>query len=121
MASWAPVPAAATTPTGPGLTALAKPSPTPAEHRRSRARTHHQPATVERVVLERHLLVDGHVVAEQQDVQVGGQGLVGSQRGIVAGHRDHRDVGLPGCASTASRNESVFGWPASPRRSAGRT
>ena len=93
MASCAPVPAAATTPTGPGVTTLAKPRPTPPSIAVPAPGPISSRPRDERVVLERHLLVDRHVVAEQQDVQVRRQRLVGGQRGVVPGHRDHRDVG----------------------------
>ena len=78
---------------GPGPDRVREPQANAPEHRRSGARTHQQPATGQRVILERHFLVDRHVVAEQQDVQVGRESLVGGQRGVVPGHGDHGDVG----------------------------
>ena len=46
--SCAPVPAAATTPTGPGRTSLAKPRPTPREHRGAALGPHHEQAALGR-------------------------------------------------------------------------
>ena len=98
MASCAPVPAAATIPTTPGLTTLAKPRPTPPSiavpapgpiisSPRRRAWS-----------LSATSVVDGHVVAEEEHVQVLAERLVGRQGGVLAGHRDHGHV-APGLSS----------------------
>ena len=70
ISCWAPVPDAATSPTGPGRTTLAKPSPTPP---RTTAVPQSGPMTSRprsrRRLLEGDLVTDRHVVAEQHDVQ----------------------------------------------------
>ena len=53
-----------------------------AEHGGARTGAHHQPAEPAGSVLQRDLLLERHVVAEQQDVQAGGQRLVGLERGV---------------------------------------
>ena len=91
-ASWAPVPAAATIPTGPGRTTLAKPSPTPPEHRRAALGAHDQQAALGAAALERDLVGHRDMVGEQEDVHARGQRAVGLEHGVLAGHRDQRDV-----------------------------
>ena len=73
ITSWAPVPAAATTPTRPEATRVGEAEAASTEAGRPRPGPHHQPADAGGVVLQRDLLLDAHVVAEQQDVQSGGQ------------------------------------------------
>ena len=80
ITSWAPVPAAATTPTCPAADRVGEPEAAAAEPGGARARSHHQPADAGGVLLQLDLLVDAHVVAEQQDVESGGQGVVGLER-----------------------------------------
>src|SRR5258708_7200307 len=84
ITSCAPVPAAATMPTGP--------EPSPADHRGARARSHPEPAQPAGTLLQRYLLCQGDVVAEEQDMQAGSQRAMGRHRGVPAGYRYHRHV-----------------------------
>ena len=99
IASWAPVPAAATTPTrGPPpstpseRTCVGEAQARPPEHGRPRPRAHDQQAEVGGPVLQLHLVGHRHVVAEEQDVEPGRQRLVRLQRGVVARHRHQGHV-----------------------------
>jgi hypothetical protein len=58
------------------------------------------------VLLERDLVLDGHVVAEEQHVQVAGEGLVRLQRGIVAG-TEITATEVSGWSRSASSSERV--------------
>ncbi len=73
---------------------VGEPEADAAQHGRPGARAHHQPSALGRPVLQLDLVVHRDVVAEQQHVEAGRQGLVGLQGGVVAGHRDHRHVGV---------------------------
>ena len=84
IASCAPVPAAATTPTRPGRTTLAKPSPTPPSTAVPAPGPHHQVAERAAVLLELDLGGERHVVAEQQHVEAGPERLVRLERGESA-------------------------------------
>jgi hypothetical protein len=53
---------------------------------------HRQPPDTGGVLFQRDLLLHAHVVAEQQDVQPGGQGLVRFECGVLAGDRHDGDV-----------------------------
>ena len=93
-------------PRGPRRTTLAKPSPTPAEHRGAALGSHHQQAALGAAALERDLVLERHVVGEEEDVQAARQRAVGLERRVLAGHRDERDVGArrsrrPACAAGA--------------------
>ena len=57
-ASWAPVPAAATMPTGPGADDVGEPEPDAAEHRRAALGAHDQQAALGAAALERDLVGD---------------------------------------------------------------
>ena len=96
LASWAPVPAAATIPTGPRRTTFAKPRPDAAEHRRAALGPHHEPAALGAAALERDLVLDGDVVGEQEDVHVARERAVRLERRVLAGHRDQGHVALGG-------------------------
>ncbi len=88
---WHPVPDAATMPTGPGETTLAKPRPRPP----TTAVPQSGPITNRRALgresLERDLLVDGDVVAEHHHVVAGLQGVDGLHERARAGDRHQRD------------------------------
>ena len=90
-ASCAPVPAAATMPTGPGddvgeaeadLPSMAVPQPGPMTSR---------PGAAPRCFNATSSL-DGDVVGEKEDVHARAQRAVGLERGVLAGDRDERDV-----------------------------
>ena len=70
---WAPVPEAATMPTEPGRTTLAKPRATPPTMRRAAVGAHDEHVGGGRGVLEPHLVVDGDVVGEQHHAQTRGR------------------------------------------------
>ena len=90
----------------PAATTLAKPRPMPASIAvPAPGPITSRPSCAARL-LERDLVLDGHVVAEQQHVQARGQRLVRLERGVVAGHRDDRDVAP---AARASASSSVRG------------
>ena len=88
---WQPVPDAATMPTGPGCTTLAKPSPMPP----TTAVPQSGPITSSprsAAPLERDLLLDRHVVAEDHHVAAGVEGV----------HRLDERVTRPGTDTSAS-------------------
>jgi hypothetical protein len=68
-----------------------------AEQRRAGARSHDEPVAARAVLLERDLVGDGDVVAEQQHVQITGERPVRLQCRVLARNGDHRDGtrGLP--------------------------
>ncbi len=72
---WQPVPDAATMPTGPGETALAKPRPEPADDGGAAVGAHHEQPALGGGPLERDLLLDRHVVAEDHHVAAGVEGV----------------------------------------------
>src|SRR5208282_3805265 len=74
---WAPVPDAATMPTGPGRRAFAKPSPSP-------------PTMAGGLVLQDDLLLHGHVVGKEHHRHARPDGVHGLDEGVLARHRDQR-------------------------------
>ncbi len=88
---WAPVPEAATMPTGPGRTTLAKPRPTPPTTAVPQSGPITSSAGPAGVLLERDLLLDRHVVAEDHHVQPGVEGVHRVGEGVGARRRDQRD------------------------------
>ena len=77
----------------PGAHDVGESQPAPAEGGRPRAGPHHQVPDARRVLLELDLGGQRHVVAEQQHVEAGPEGLVRLERGERAGHGDDGDVG----------------------------
>ena len=80
----------------PGRHPVGEPQAHPGQRRGAGPRPHHQPARRTGPGLQGDLVFERHVVAEQQHVEAPGQGLVGLQGGVFAGHRDDGDVGLGG-------------------------
>ena len=94
MTSCAPVPAAATTPTGPRAHGVGETERQPVDDRRAGPRTHDQETPFVGAALESHLVLQRDPVAEEQHVQAGAERLVGLEGRVLAGHGDHRDVAL---------------------------
>ncbi len=90
--SCAPVPAAATTPTGPRRSTFANPSPVPASTAVPAPGPMTSSPSSSGPLLELDLLRQRDVVAEQQHVQAGGQGMMRFERGIRAWHGNDRHV-----------------------------
>ena len=111
---WQPVPEAATRPTGPGWTTLAKPRPRPP----TTAVPQSGPVTSSLLLsggpLERDLLLDRHVVAEDHHVVARLDGVHRLDEGVRAGHRDQRD--RVGPATTAARRNAAPWSAAAPPR-----
>ena len=80
------------------------------DDRRAAVGTHHQQAAALRVALERDLVGDRHVVAEEHDVEAEAERLHRLGGRIFARHRDQREVGAgarrrapsAGCAAAAA-------------------
>ncbi len=95
VTSCSPVPDAATRPMSPRRTTLAKPSGTPLTIAVPQSGPHHQQALRSRAyVLIARFVGDRHVVGEQHHVQAERQRLHRLGGGVVAGHRDQREVGV---------------------------
>src|SRR6266542_583247 len=97
----------------PGPYHVGEPQADPGEHGGSGAGSHDQPTPASRMLLERDLIGDRHVVTEQQDVQAEGERLVRLQRGELAWYRDHRDRGA------RRRPDGLIQRAGQPRRAAG--
>ena len=78
----------------PGADDVGEPQPAPAQRRRPRAGAHDQVTDARRVLLQLDLVLQRHVVAEQQHVEPGAQRLVRLERGEGAGYGDDGDVGV---------------------------
>ena len=61
------------------------------DDRRPAVGAHHQDAGVVRRPLERHLVLDGDAVGEDEHAPAGGDGVGGFGDGVLAGHRDDRE------------------------------
>ncbi len=64
----------------------------PVEDGGAGAGAHDEAAEAVGAALEGDLVLDGDAVAEQEHVQARPEGLVGLERRVLAGHRDHRNV-----------------------------
>ena len=78
-----------------GPAGVGEAEPEPADHRRAAVGPHHQEAALGRHPLERHLLVDRHVVAEEHHVAPGVEGVHGLDEGTRSGH-GHQGEGVGG-------------------------
>ena len=88
---WQPVPDAATMPTGPGETTLANPSPSPPTTAVPQSGPITSRSRLGGVPLERDLLLERHVVAEDHHVAAGLEGVHGLDGGTRAGHRHQHE------------------------------
>src|SRR3954471_824117 len=116
ITAWSPVPEAPIRPTGPRRTRVAQPKPEPprravprsaraaarlgkaeaeaADHRRAAIRSQHQQPALAALPLQRHLALDGHVVAVEENVAAVVERLLRHRRGVPAGHRDQHPARL---------------------------
>jgi hypothetical protein len=75
-----------------------------ARHVRGAAiRAHQEQAAVDRAMLERDLVAEAHVVAEQHHVEPGGERGVRLRGGKPPRHRDQGQVGVGGAARRAGQ------------------
>ena len=85
-------------------------------------RAHHHQAALARLALERHLVVDRHVVGENHHVEPERQALRASATAKCPGHRDQRQVGVGHLLhGGADRARACRTPPARPRRPADRS
>ena len=117
---WAPVPDAATSPTGPGTTTLANPSPTPPRITVPQSGPMTRTPALGGLLLERDLGVDVDAVAEHHHVAPGPQGGGRLDVGVRPGHRhDHHRRPRAPAATAASTVCGRDRRPPAPRRPTG--
>ena len=110
VTSCSPVPDAATRPMSPRRTTLAKPSGTPLTIAVPQSGPITSRSLARATVLIARSSLDRHVVGEQHHVQAERERLHRLGGGVVAGHRDQREVGV-GCAA----RRRAPGWSAATR------
>ena len=92
MTSCVPVPDAPTTPIGPRRIDVGEAERNAVDDGGAAIGSHHHQVVVARVRLERQLALGRHVVAEQHDIHAEPQRLHRLGGGVVARHRDQREI-----------------------------
>ena len=97
----APVPDAATTPTGPGLQHVGEAETDPADRSRPAVGAHHKQPTPRRLLFQAHLLGDRDVVGEQHDRDAGVYRVHRLDECVLPRDRDERERAAPGAKRSA--------------------
>ncbi len=105
------MPEAATRLDGPGADDIREAETDAPDHGRATVRPHDEQAPPPGLLLEPDLLVDGHVVAEDEHVEPGLQGVHGLREGVLTGHRDEGQAGAAR-PRRGARRPRVEGGPA---------
>ena len=97
-----PRPGGGDDPHRPGAHDVGEAEADPGEHGGAAFGPHDEQVALRAAALERHLVVDGDVIGEEEDVQPARERAMGLERRVLAGDRDERHVGV-GEAGTGQR------------------